>query len=282
MVLLNGLGFGGWIDQAIKIAQAGSSTAPAPTTTNTPPPAAPASTGADDRSVDKMEPRKKTQATSNPFATADVSNGYFGPGKNVVFIGDSHTEPGRGRFPFGKRMEDDMKATGSNVTTVAHSGASPWHYTAGKNGKYNDELVKALKQQQPPDTVVIALGTNFKTDADSSAASARADVKMLTDEVRKYAPNAKIVWVGRPIENTDQGKGVENVGKFDANMSKAAEKYKIGYVSSLEGTKVDPNAKLPSNYYSGEHIKDKQAGERWADSVISGILRLPPQVTQDK
>ncbi|MFO0728409.1 MAG: SGNH/GDSL hydrolase family protein [Myxococcota bacterium] len=274
MVLLNALGFGGWIDQAIKAAQAGQAQAQSPTTTpaptTTPPPAAPAN----DRDIDKMEKKPGAKAVTNPFAAADVSNGYFGPGKKAVFIGDSHTEPGPSRFPFGKRMEEDMKATGTDVTTVAHSGASPWHYTKG--GKYNAELVKALQQQPPPDTVVIALGTNFKTDAENSAGSARADVKMITDEVKKYAPNAKIVWVGRPLENTDKGKGEELVGKFNKNMEAAAAKAGVAYVSSLDGTRVDPNKELPKGYYSGEHIRNKAAGERWADSVMQKILDLKP------
>jgi hypothetical protein len=253
-----------------------------------PAPPPPPSNPLADRDVDKMEPRRTTK-TSDTNATNKVGNGTFGPGTRILVIGDSHIADERGRgksdFPFGRQLIKDIKGTGSELDVVAQSGARPATYL--KDAKLKAKLDKAIENFKKPGldgttpkgTVIFENGTNFMGDiSEMGLPSAKTHLAYMNKALKDLPEGTNIVFVGRPWEKSD-GKDGKPLDKFDATMQKAIDEYNadpkskfhITYVSSKDATAGADGSAPPAGIYSGEHIKDEAAGQRWANKVFTAI-----------
>lgn len=183
-----------------------------------------------------------------PATTAPASP--FGKGKAVMVLGDSHTAAGS----FGKTLESRIGDTGSKVTVDAKSGVSPTYYF---------DRIEKLVREKNPDTIVIALGTNYREDGDGKTQGmVNAQVQGLVKRIRATGSTAQIIWVGPPRGRADGADDGRSLQVFDTRMRNALGKEGT-YVASSDHTRYEGR--------DGVHY-GAAAGKRWADAVFDAMV----------
>lgn len=195
-------------------------------------------------------PAGSTPATgvADAGAARPVASSPFGKGKSVLVLGDSHTAAGA----FGRRLTRRISDTGAQVSVDAKSGKSPtWFF----------DRVETLVKEHKPDTIVIALGTNYREDGDGKTQGmVDAQVKGLVKRIRATGSKAKIVWVGPPTLRKDEEGPRRGVAlrTFDERMKNALGN-EGRYIPSSELTRYQGR--------DGVHYTEVAAGQ-WADKVF--------------
>lgn len=190
--------------------------------------------------------RAPTTGVADAGAARTVASSPFGKGKSVLVLGDSHTEAGA----FGAQLTQRISETGSKVSVDAKSGKSPTYFF---------DRVEKLVKEHKPDTIVIALGTNYREDGDGKTQGmVDAQVKGLVKRLRAAGSKAEIVWIGPPSIRQDGADGGASLRTFDARMKKA-----LGdegrYIPSSELTRYEGR--------DGVHY-GAAAARKWADKVF--------------
>jgi hypothetical protein len=179
-------------------------------------------------------------------AARTVASSPFGKGKSVLVLGDSHTEAGA----FGAQLTQRISDNGAKVSVDAKSGKSPTYFFG---------RVEKLVKEHKPDTIVIALGTNYREDGDGKTQGmVDAQVKGLVKRLRAAGSTAEIVWVGPPSLRQDGADGGAALRTFDARMKKALGN-EGRYIPSSELTRYEGR--------DGVHYT-QVAARHWADKVF--------------
>jgi hypothetical protein len=186
------------------------------------------------------------KSADNTPKIAAPAGSPFGPGKKILMLGDSHTVG-----PYGSKMKEMIKDTGSDVAVDAKIGAAPKDFT--------NRMTDLIKKENP-DTIVVSLGTNFR-EGGMTQRQIDIQVERITKAVRDTGSKAKIVWVGPPRLQTDMKDNGASLDSFDKMMEKAM---------GSKGKYVSSNAYTNYEGRDGVHYNKKPA-EAWAKGVFDVI-----------
>jgi len=200
----------------------------------------------------------------------------FTVGTKVLIIGDSQTVG-----PYGKTLDEMVRATGATVSTHASWGASPaWFFNGNETYKYwtrdasgqQETRIKAdtprlndLLARERPDVVVVTMGGNM-----IAANASQADVTMQVSQIGNAvsASGAQLVWVGPP-KYAPQKRSPEVVEQFYQKLGNIVPEY---------GTLIDsrPHIKEYAGsdglHYSG--AKGESIARQWAQGVFQELQKL--------
>lgn len=194
----------------------------------------------------------------------------------VLFIGDSHVDS-----TFGRTLDSLLRTRFKHVATYSFGGSipdwylngtqSPWGSSirdwTGVEARFNPQPVPQLSdllEHYSPETVIIALGTNFLREGNPTSSSL-ALMSLVA------AKRARCFWIGPPNEGA---KFQERIARYDAELSEALAHSSCNYISSFPFTAY-PEGLGDGIHYDTAGATGVEAGRTWAKRVFEALENRP-------
>jgi hypothetical protein len=188
---------------------------------------------------------------------------FFLLSKNILFVGDSHTEG-----YFGQNLKKNLTQSNNTVKVLAKAGSGVAYWTI------NEQFVDQVKST---DEVIIALGTNDFASYQNCNKKTSCIKNKIQEMINLIPPGKKCTWIGPPQYQKGSFKEIpySDVQYVIKALKDTLINSKCTFIDSSDCTLTRAN---PNDVHF-----NKEQSRVWSDCIAKQMnLLLTPEVTKPK